>query len=395
LFTAADTTAAGGPPIAVLSHAYWTRAFAREPAVIGTTLAINGTPLTVVGVAAEGFEGMTVGQRVSVWLPVTMQFEARFFGNASMNDADGRKPWLPQDGIQWLTIVARIAPPAKAAAVGAQIQGIDRQWLKGVVAGIRDPQRRAFMEREHVELMPAGRGLSSLRDSFSLALSVLMSTVALVLLIACANLASLLLARSSARGREFALRLSLGAGRGRLVRQLLTESMTLAWLGGLAGLAIARWGGQALLRMGSNGPNPVPLSLPMDWTFLGFTLALSLGTGVLFGLVPALRFSRADVGSALKAGGRVVSAAGTSGSVPWGKVLVVAQMALSLALLVGAILFLRTFRNLIAVDTGFDRTQVVSARFDPRLAGFSEQQLPALYERLLEQARRIPGVSSV
>jgi len=395
LFTAADTIAVGGPPIAVLSYSYWTRAYARDPGVIGTTLTINGTPLTVVGVAAEGFEGMTVGQRAGVWLPMTMQFEAKFFGNASMNDADGRKPWLPQDGIQWLTIVARIAPPARTAAVGAQIQGIDRQWLKGVVAGIRDPQRRAFMEREHVELMPAARGQSSLRDSFGLALGVLMSTVALVLLIACANLASLLLARSSARGREFALRLSLGAGRGRLVRQLLTESMTLALLGGMAGLAIARWGGQALLRMGSSGPNPVPLALPMDWTFLGFTLALTLATGVLFGLVPALRFSRADVGSALKAGGRVVSAAGTSGSVPWGKVLVVAQMALSLALLVGAILFLRTFRNLIAVDTGFDRAQVVSARFDPRLAGFSEQQLPALYERLIEHARRIPGVSSV
>jgi predicted permease len=393
LFTTADTTTIGGPPIAVLSYAYWTRAFVRDPGVIGTTLVINGTPLTVVGVAAEGFEGMTVGQRVGVWLPVTMQFEAKFFGNASMNDADGRKPWLPQDGIQWLTIVARIAPPARTAAVLSQIQGIDHQWLQGVVAAIHDPQRRAFMAREYVELMPAARGLSSLRDNFSLALGVLMSTVALVLLIACANLASLLLARSSARAREFALRLSLGAGRGRLVRQLLTESMTLALLGGLAGLAIARWGGQALLRMGSSGPTPVPLTLPMDWTFFGFTLALSLLTGMLFGLVPALRFSRADVGSALKAGGRVINAPG--GGVPWGKVLVVAQMALSLALLVGAILFLRTFRNLIAVDTGFDRTQVVSARFDPRLAGFSEQQLPALYERLLDRARQIPGVASV
>jgi predicted permease len=394
LFTAADTTTIGGPPIAVLSYAYWTRAFARDPGVVGTTLAINGTPLTVVGVAAEGFDGMTVGQRVSVWLPVTMQSEARFFGNASSDDADERKPWLTQDGIQWLTIVARIAAPARAAAVLSQIQGIDHQRLQSLVARIRDPQRRAFMARGHVELMPAARGLSSLRDNFSLALGVLMSTAALVLLIACANLASLLLARSSARGREFALRLSLGAGRGRLVRQLLTESMVLALLGGLAGLAIARWGGQALLRMGSSGPNPVPLTLPMDWTFFGFTLALSLATGMLFGLVPALRFSRADLGSALKAGGRVVSAPG-SGSVPWGKVLVVTQMALSLALLVGAILFLRTFRNLIAVDTGFDRAQVVSARFDPRLAGFSEQQLPALYERLLEQARQIPGAASV
>ncbi|OFW11228.1 MAG: hypothetical protein A3H96_25645 [Acidobacteria bacterium RIFCSPLOWO2_02_FULL_67_36] len=392
LLTAADTRTVGGPPIVVLSHAYWTSAFARDPGVVGTTLAINGAPLTIVGVAAKGFDGVTVGQQVSAWLPVTMQMETRFHGNASINNADWRKPWLPQDGVQWLTVVARISSPAQPATVLAQIQGIDRQWLQGLVAGIQDPQRRAFMEREHVELVPAARGLSSLRDDFSLALGVLMGTVALVLLIACANLASLLLARSAARGREFALRLSLGAGRGRLVRQLLTESASLALLGGLAGLVLARWGGQALLRMGSSGPNPVPLALPLDWTFLDFTLTLSVVTGVLFGLVPALRFSRLDPGHALKAGGRVVDGLGGSGGFPFGKALVVAQMALSLALLVGALLFLKTFRNLLAVDTGFERNLVVSARFDPRLAGFSEAQLPALYERLLDRARAIPGV---
>lgn len=392
LFTAADTITIGGPPIAVLSYGYWTRSFARDPGVIGATLAINGTPLTVVGVAADGFDGMTVGQRVNVWLPVTIQMEARFHSNASITDADWRKPWLPQDGIQWLTVIARISQPAQPAAVLTQLQRIDRQWLQGVVSGTQNPQRRAFVQREHVELIAAGRGLSPLRDSFSLALGVLMGTVALVLLIACANLASLLLARSAARGREFALRLSLGAGRGRLVRQLLTESMALAFVGGLAGLALARWGGQALLRMGSSGPNPVPLALPMDWTFLGFTLTLSLVTGVLFGLVPALRFSRSDVGHGLNAGGRVVNASGRSGGFPWSKALVVAQMALSLALLVGAMLFLKTFRNLLAVDTGFERNLVVSARFDPRLAGFGEAQLPALYERLLDHARAIPGV---
>jgi predicted permease len=392
LLTMADTRTVGGPPIVVLSHAYWTSAFARDPGVVGTTLAINGAPLTIMGVAAKGFDGVTVGQRVSAWLPVTMQMEARFHGDANISNADWRKPWLPQDGVQWLTIVARVAPPVQPAAVLAQIQGIDRQWLQGLVAGIQDPQRRAFMEREHVELVPAARGLSSLRDNFSLALGVLMGTVALVLLIACANLASLLLARSAARGREFALRLSLGAGRGRLVRQLLTESVTLALLGGLAGLALARWGGQALLRMGSSGPNPVPLTLPLDWTFLGFTLTLSVVTGVLFGLVPALRFSRLDPGHGLKTGGRVVNGLGGSGGFPVGKALVVAQMALSLALLVGAMLFLKTFRNLLAVDTGFERSLVVSARFDPRLAGFNEAQLPALYQRLLDRARAIPGV---
>jgi len=391
LLAPGDAATAGSSAVAVLSYAYWTRAFARDPAIIGSTLPINGVPFTVVGIAGEGFDGMTVGLRVSVWLPVTMQMEAKFFGNASMNNADGHKSWLPQEGVQWLTIIARIPNPTDRGTVLSQVQTIHRRWLEGQTSEMEDAERRSYMLREHVELLPGARGLSPLRDDFSLALTVLMGTVGLVLLTACANLASLLLARSAARGREFALRLSLGAGRARLIRQLLTESLALSMLGGALGVAIGRWGGQALLRLGSSGPNPVPLFLPMDWIFLSFTIALSVMTGVLFGLAPALRFSRASVGSALKSGGRVVDAG--SGRMSWGKALVAAQMALSLALMVGAILFLRTFRNLVNVDSGYDRTHVVTARFDPRLAGFKANQLPALFQRLLDQARQIPGVA--
>src|SRR5262249_24140667 len=218
---------------------------------------------------------------------------------------------------------------------------------------------------EHAELAPGARGLSNLRDSFSQPLVVLMVTVAAVLLIACANLASLLLARSTARGKEFALRLSLGASRGRVVRQLLTESLTLALIGGVAGLAVAQFGGRWLLVVASAGARAIPLDLPLDWRLITFTMAVSVLTGVLFGLGPALRSARPNLVDPLKAGSRLVGAERRAGAVPFGKVLIALQVALSFVLLVGALLFLRTFQNLLNVDTGFDRSEVVVAMFDP------------------------------
>jgi predicted permease len=387
-----DTANGGGPPVVVLSHAFWVREFAADPAVVGSTVTVNGTPLSVIGVARSGFTGLTVGERVDLWVPVTLQQALRYRSNASIDDADESQPWLSQEGIRWLTIVARV-PPASLAAASGRIASITRADIERRAAGVADADQRAYLLREHVELMPGALGLSSIRDGFSQPLVVLMVTVAAVLLIACANLASLLLARSAARGRELALRVSLGAGRGRLVRQLLTESVTLACLGGLAGLGVARLGSSLLLRLASSGPAPLPIALPLDWRFLGFMAATSLLTGLLFGLGPALRASRGRMGDALRPGGRVTGAASRGGRFTFGRALIVAQVALSLVLLSGAVLFMRTFQNLVTADTGFDRTRVVSARFDPVLAGVPEDELPALYARLLDRARAIPGVS--
>jgi len=387
-----DAATVGEKPVAVLSHSFWIREFAGDPAVLGSTITVNGLPLMIVGVAQPGFTGLTVGQRTDLWLPVTLQQEVRYRSNASIDDADASKSWLSQEGIRWLTIVARV-PPASTAAVAGRIASITRADIERGAAAVADPDQRAYLLREHVELMPGALGLSSVRDGFSRPLVVLMITVAAVLLIACANLASLLLARSAARGRELALRVSLGAGRGRLVRQLLTESMMLASLGGLAGIGVARVGSSLLLRLASTGPAPMPIALPLDWRFLGFMAATSLATGLLFGLGPAIRASRAQVGDALRPGGRVTGAAGRRGRFTFGRVLIVAQVALSLVLLSGAVLFMRTFENLVAADTGFDRARVVSARFDPVLAGVPEAELPALNARLLDRARAIPGVS--
>jgi predicted permease len=394
LLTPDDTREIGANRVVVLSHHYWLRRFGGDRNAIGTTIRVNGVPLTIVGVAAPGFSGITVGGKSDVWAPLTLQHDLRHVSNASMDDADGTKPWVPQDGIAWLTLVARLPSQEAAAEVGTAVAAVHRQALEERVKTIENPEVRAYQLRERVELVPASRGLSPLRDTFTQPLQVLLVTTALVLLIGCANLASLLMARGTARHRELALRLSLGAGRGRIVRQLVTESVLLACIGGAAGLAVARWGGHALLRLAATGPTPIPLDLPFDWRFLGFTAGVSLITGLAFGLAPALRLSRPDLVDAMKAGRRVTGDAGRLGSVAFGKALVVVQVTLALALLVGAVLFLRTFRNLLAIDTGLGAEQVVTARFDPRMAGIERDGWPALFERLLDEAKRIPGARS-
>jgi putative ABC transport system permease protein len=390
----ADAPGVGAERVAVLSYDYWTRQYGADPRVVGSSIRVNGVPLTIVGVAAEGFAGLEVGSRVDMWAPVTLQSDLRFRGNASIDDDDETKPWITRDGVKWLTMVARVPASVPVDDAAGRIRGFWRHENEEAAKQIKDAARRNFRLREHVELVAGARGLSDLRESFSKPLVILMITVAAVLLIACANLASLLLARSAARSREFALRLSLGAGRGRVVRQLLAESLTLAVIGGAVGIGFALLGGHALLSMASTGARAIPLVLPLDWRLIAFTAAVSLLTGVLFGLGPALRASRPSLTDPLKAGGRIVASERSAGPFSFGKVLIAVQVALSFALLVGALLFLRTFENLVSADTGFDRSTTLIARFDPVLSGVTEAQLPDLYRRMLDRARQIPGVSS-
>lgn len=389
-----DASAPGTAPVAVVSYDFWTREYGADPRAIGSTIRVNGLPLTIVGVAAKEFAGISVGARVDLWAPVTMQQELRLLGNASIDNADGSKPWVTQDGITWLTVVARVPASVSLPEATSRIAAFWKGEVDESAKQIQDTARRNFRLREHIELVAGARGLSSLRDSFSQPLVVLMVTVAAVLLIACANLASLLLARSTARGKEFALRLSLGAGRGRIVRQLLTESLTLSLIGGIVGLGVAQLGGHGLLVMASTGSRAIPLDLPTDWRLLGFTAAVSILTGVLFGLGPALRSARPSLVEPLKGGARIVGTERRTGNLPFGKVLIALQVALSFALLVGALLFLRTFQNLLNVDTGFDRSEVVVAGIDPMLSGVTAGQLPDLYAKLIERGRAIPGGTS-
>jgi predicted permease len=266
------------------------------------------------------------------------------------------------------------------------------QRLAEVAQQLTDATERQRVLAQHLVLRPFGNGFSALRRQFETPLLVLMGMVALVLLVACANVANLLLARSAARNREIAVRLSLGASRTRVIRQLLTESLILALLGGVTGVLVAQWTRAFLIRMALGlESRAIPPGFEFDVRVFTFASALSLTTGILFGLAPAVRATGLDLGSALKVGSQsVLGRRLGSGMRP----LVVLQVAIALVLIVGASLFSRSFKNLIALDPGFERDHVVNVLISPRIAGYSRDQLPLLYRRLVERVERIPGVQS-
>ena len=385
-----DDRTIGAHPVVVLSHGYWTKQFGRDPAVIGKAIRVNGTPLTVIGVAEEGFTGLTVGQSVDAWIPAAMQHDVKFRTDSYSDDADSEQPWGAQEGIHWLTLVARV-PVEQVTKYQAVLDHRFRADVARVTADWSEEARQRAA-REQLALESIERGFSPLRTYFGGPLRILMSMVAAVLLIACANLAALMLARSAGRAQEFAVRVSLGARRGRLVRMLLTESTTLALVGGILGLLVARWGSQSLLRAASGGPNPIPLDVGINPRMLLFAFAITLTTGALFGLSAAVRVGRQDWYEAFKSGGRVKGAYG--GRLPLGRLLVASQIALSFVLVLAAGLFVRSFRNMMSLDPGYQAEQIVAARVDVRAAAYETEQLPALYQRLLEQVRAVPGVRS-
>ena len=391
----ADDRGEGEPLAAVISDWLWERRFGREPSVIGSTLLVNGLAFSVVGIAEPGFRGLNVGTPSDIWIPVHAQHDVRHRSSASSDNGDTTKPWIAQDRVSWLTLLGRAPLSIDRGKLLAMIEAKHQQVIQARYKDDEGDARKARALAERVSLVDGTHGLSTLRARLAPALRVLMGMSLLVLIVAAANLANYLLARGAVRRRELALRLAIGARRGRLIRQLLTESLVLAGLGGGLGLALALWGGQLLLMVVSSANTPVPVAMPIDWRILGFGAALTICTGLGFGLIPAVRLSRPEVGDALKMGTRVVQSVG-AGRVrfPLVRVLVGVQVALSLLLVVGAALFQQTFRNLVHIDPGYDRETVVSARFDTRLAGFEPAQLPALYDRLLEEASRIPGVRS-
>ena len=395
LLSPSDDRGEGEPLAAAISDSLWERRFNREPSVIGSTLMVNNLAFTVAGIAQPGFRGLVVGTPSDLWIPVHAQHEVRHRSSASSDNADSSAPWIPQDGMSWLVLLGRAPETMDRTRLLATLEAKHQQILQVRNQKEEDAIRKARALRETLSLVDGTHGLSTLRERLAPALRVLMGMSLLVLVVAAANLANYLLARGAVRRREFALRLAIGARRGRIIRQLLTESLVLAGLGGTLGVALALWGGQLLLLIVSTTSNPVPVHLPIDWRILGFGATLTGCTGLAFGLIPALRLSRPDVGDALKSGGRVVDSVGAGRfRFPLVRVLVGVQVALSLLLVVGAALFQQTFRNLVHIDPGFERETVLDVSFDTRLAGFEETQLPALYARLIDEASRVPGVRS-
>jgi len=373
-----DDSPGANPSVAVISYGCWQQRFGGDPTVIGRHVEIEMLPFTIVGVAAPGFAGLQVGSPRDFWIP--MSAEALVHSPS----------WLPQPGYHWISIIGRLGPSRTYAEARSNLTVIYSQMLAEQAAGRPEGRQKQAFLAQTVDVVPASNGLSALRRQFSKPLLILMVLVGLVLLVACANVASLLLARAAARRRELAVRLALGASRGRLMRQVLTESLLLSALGGVAGLLIAFFAGSYLVVFMSSTPVPVVLNVKPDIRILAFTLAASLGTGILFGLAPALRATQVDAGPNLK---DRVSFSAMHGS-RLGKVLIVSQIALSLLLLVGAGLFVGTLYNLKTFDPGFVSDNILLASVNPGKAEYKGQQLVSFYQQLLERIRLHPGVTS-
>jgi predicted permease len=392
-----DTSEVGARPVIVLSDAYWQRRFQRDPSVIGRELVVGSATLTVIGVTTPEFFGAWVAFRnPDVWIPLTMQDDVRYAFNASTNDnaSDNTKPWAPQPGIEWLSLFARLPDASNADGIASALTLMHQRDAATRLDG-SSPDDRARLERERVVLAAAGRGVSFLRGDLSSRLVVLLAMVGVLLAITCGNVASLLVARASAREREFAVRTALGAGRWRVVRQLMWETMTLSIVGGVLGLIVAAWGRDLLLSLFTGGAATIDLDTSFDWRVLLFAVALTVVCGLAAGLLPALRSTRIDPTDAIKAQSRQVGHAGGRRGAVVGKSLVTAQMAFCLLLLVVAGLFMRSMQALAQTDVGFDRDRLLVARMDVRSMGYSSDQRQALYDRVIERLRRVPGVETV
>ena len=356
-------------PVAVLSHSFWLRRFGGQASAVGTHILLNGSSFMIVGVGPPGFQGLEVGEPADVFAPMTMQ-EALMPGLGTA---------LTQPRSQWLRIFGRVRSDLGKQQAEAELTTLLQRYnQEHFIDGATKVERRRNLMEQKIILMPGADGLSSLRSGYSMALWVLISVAMLVLLIACANIANLMLSRATARRREIAVRLSLGAARSRLVRQLLTESLILAIGGAGSGLLLARWMRDVLIRY---LPADRSLNAPMEPTVLLFTLILGIGAALFFGLVPAFQSTSIDIAPAIK--GEEV--AGKAARILFRKGLVVFQMSLSFLLLIAAGLFLRSLHNLMTIDPGFARDNILVA---------SVEGGRGLDSRLLREVKNLPGVVS-
>jgi predicted permease len=395
LLTPADDEKLGGSPVAVISYSYWQRQFGADPAVVGRKLAVNRVPVTIVGVAPQGFFGARVGTQPAFWIPLSMQSLVGYHDH--YNDFGGAKPlepWIPQANINWLLLVVRVKSPVAVPQVMTVLNQQYRSHLESHMQYLSDPEQREAMLRIRLTLEPGQRGFANLKEEFEQPLLLLMTMAAIVLLIACANVANLLLARATARQHALAVQLSIGAGRTRLIQQMLAECLLLSVGGALLGIAVAYGCATVLPRWASAGKTTIPLNLAPDARILAFGLIVAVATGVLFGLAPALQSASVDPASVLKAG--VQSITGSDKGRRWSvrKLLVVAQVALSLLLLVGAGMFLQTLENYSRLDPGFARDHLLNVQIDTHLVNYQIGDFPSLYQRLTDRMEAIPGVRS-
>jgi predicted permease len=396
LLTPADDQIADGHPVAVISYACWRSRFAGDPNVVGREVLINGSRFSVVGVAAPHFFGAQPGRSPDFWLPLMMQSSLHFAQHYSKSTAaDVDRPWVSQEDISWLELIARVTERGDLARISGVLNQLFLQNLASNPVHATDLQDPEALRDLQLVLEPGGQGVKALQREFAKPLLVLSAMVGMVLLIACANLAGLLLARAAARMREIAVRLSIGATRRRLIRQILTECLLLSLAGGVLGIAVACACDIVLPKWASGGSLPIPLNLAPDLRVLSFSLAVVVATGLLFGLAPALQGSAIEPVAALKANaGR--SAAGQRPGPPWSlrHMLIVTQFVLSLVLLVGAGLFLRTLRNYVRLDPGFDRDHMLTVWLDTNMRHYGHDHLLSFFQQVLDRVQALPGVRS-
>ena len=379
-----DDRERGNSPVAVLSYDYWRNRFGADPAIVGKVVTVNNTKLTIIGVSQAGFDGVDIGYVPNIRVPVTMKAQM----TPNWDDVDNRRS-------RWVNVFARLKPGVSLDQALSAIQPffhglLEQEVLASAFSNTTAYTREEFLKGQ-VSLLPAAQGRSPIRQQLSQPLWLLLGIVAGVLLIACANVASLLIARAAARQKEIAVRLALGASRGRIVGQLLVESVLLAAAGGTLGLAIAWWTTKFLLGFLPTTETPHVITGAIDYRVLAFNFLLSLATGLLFGLVPALRSTKPNLAPTLK--DQVGAVVG--GGVRFRKALVIAQVTISILLLISAGLFIRTLKNLRLLDLGLRPESLIAFNISPATSGYTPQRIAPLYKSLVERLAAQPGVQGV
>jgi predicted permease len=382
LFADDDDRVPGGHPVAVLGYGYWQRRFGSDPSIVGKQIILNAKPMTVIGVTPPGFYGTELARDPGVRVPMMM---ATIFRPVPANR-------LQNPRHRWMTIMARLGPEISGSVAQAAIDMLYRQTLEAELAqsspNLTEHDRKRALGAK-IELVSGEQGFAHLRGEMERPLLLLFIVTGIVLVVACANLANLLLARTEKRKQEIAVRLAIGAGKARLTRQWLTESLMLSAMGGFAGILLAAWAKSVLLGF-LPATYSANLEVPMDLRVLGFTLAASFVTGLLFGLAPVLQLTRSSPSGALRDEAPSVASGGRLFSLRSG--LVFLQVALSLPLLIAAGLFLRSLDNLHGINAGFVKENVFLAQLNPSLNGYSQERIKGLYEDLLARVRSLPGV---
>ena len=386
VITPDDDKARGGEPVAVLSYDYWRNRFGANPQIVGTTITVNNHTLTIIGVSQAGFDGVDIGYVPNIRVPLMMKAQM----TPNWDDVENRRS-------RWVNVFGRLKPGVTLDQAKAALQPFFHGILEQEVLAADFSNTTAYTRGEflkgQVDLLPAAQGRSPIRQQLSQPLWLLLGIVGGVLLIACANVASLLIARATARQKEIAVRLALGASRGRIVGQLLVESVMLAGIGGLLGLVIAAWTTRFLLGFLPTSDTPHVISGSIDNRILLFNFALSLATGLVFGLVPALRSTKPNLAPTLK--DQVGAVVGGSGGVRLRKGLVIAQVTVSVLLLISAGLFIRSLRALRVLDLGLKTDNLIAFNVSPTLSGYTPVRAKQFDKQLIERVSVLPGINGM